>query len=131
MPREQPPPEPVRTYLSVPRDEALQRIGNQIIEAENFLPASERRVTYDDLGSNPKSWADYTGKLLKRLFTTDDLAKEFEWAGHLPFSLRMSSTLRLHKLATIHTSSLARYLGALDPTVSAVVSTKLRSLLTP
>jgi hypothetical protein len=43
--------------------------------------------------------------------------------------LKTKSTLRLHKLATIHSSSLSRYLGTIDPSLSAVVSKKLRELL--
>jgi len=44
-------------------------------------------------------------------------------------NLKTLSALRLHKLATIHSSSLARYLGSLDAVTAAVVSAKLRSLL--
>lgn len=44
--------------------------------------------------------------------------------------LKVPSTLRLHKLATIHSSSLARYLGAIGPTTLATVASKLRQLLT-
>jgi len=44
-------------------------------------------------------------------------------------NLKALSALRLHKLATIHCSSLARYLGSLDRATAAVVSAKLRSLL--
>jgi mRNA interferase MazF len=43
--------------------------------------------------------------------------------------LKTPSALRLHKLATIHASSLARYLGAIDTAASALVATKLRALL--
>ena len=43
--------------------------------------------------------------------------------------LKTISTLRLHKLATIHFSSLARYLGLVDPSVQTVVTRKLRDLL--
>ena len=44
-------------------------------------------------------------------------------------NLKTLSALRLHKLATIHSSNLARYLGSIDGATAAVVSTKLRSLL--
>lgn len=44
--------------------------------------------------------------------------------------LKTVSTLRLHKLATIHSSSLSRYLGAIDPPIATEVANKLRSLLT-
>jgi mRNA-degrading endonuclease toxin of MazEF toxin-antitoxin module len=43
--------------------------------------------------------------------------------------LKTKSTLRLHKLATIHTSSLSRFLGTIDPSLSELVSKKLRELL--
>jgi hypothetical protein len=45
-------------------------------------------------------------------------------------NLKTLSTLRLHKLATIHSSSLTRYLGNIDSATFAIVSTKLRALLT-
>jgi mRNA-degrading endonuclease toxin of MazEF toxin-antitoxin module len=43
--------------------------------------------------------------------------------------LKTVSTLRLHKLATIHSSGLARYLGALDSATFATVASKLKQLL--
>jgi len=43
--------------------------------------------------------------------------------------LKTVSTLRLHKLATIHSSSLARYLGKIDSAASATVQSKLKQLL--
>jgi len=43
--------------------------------------------------------------------------------------LKVPSALRLHKLATIHCSSLARHLGALDPPQQAAVAAKLKELL--
>src|SRR5437879_5737854 len=44
-------------------------------------------------------------------------------------NLKTTSTLRLHKVATIHSSSLVRYLGNIDAVTAAVVSTKLKALL--
>jgi mRNA interferase MazF len=44
-------------------------------------------------------------------------------------NLKKLSALRLHKLATIHCSSLARYLGTLDAATAGVVSSKLKILL--
>jgi hypothetical protein len=43
--------------------------------------------------------------------------------------LKAPSALRLHKLATIHCSSLARFLGAVDSRTKSVVASKLRDLL--
>ena len=43
--------------------------------------------------------------------------------------LKTTSVLRLHKLATIHCSSLARSLGGLEPSGMAAVINKLKALL--
>lgn len=43
--------------------------------------------------------------------------------------LKAISTLRLHKLATIHSSSLVRYLGAIDAPVWDIVTIRLKDLL--
>lgn len=43
--------------------------------------------------------------------------------------LKTISALRLHKLATIHSSSLVRYLGLVDPSTHTSVASKLRDLL--
>ena len=43
--------------------------------------------------------------------------------------LKVTSALRLHKLATIHCSSLARHLGVLESEQLAIVAEKLRALL--
>ena len=43
--------------------------------------------------------------------------------------LKTEFALRLHKLATIHCSSLARQLGALESAQHAIVAGKLRALL--
>jgi mRNA interferase MazF len=44
--------------------------------------------------------------------------------------LKTVSTLRLHKLATIHSSGLARYLGTIDSATLVTVAGKLKQLLT-
>jgi mRNA interferase MazF len=43
--------------------------------------------------------------------------------------LKTTSALRLHKLATIHCSSLVRFLGTVDPQVKTIATAKLRDLL--
>jgi mRNA-degrading endonuclease toxin of MazEF toxin-antitoxin module len=43
--------------------------------------------------------------------------------------LKTISALRLHKLATIHSSSLARYLGFVDASTQHAVAGKLKDLL--
>jgi mRNA interferase MazF len=46
-----------------------------------------------------------------------------------PTHLKTASVLRLYKLATIHVSSLARYLGVIDAATSGLMAAKLRALL--
>jgi mRNA interferase MazF len=43
--------------------------------------------------------------------------------------LKAPSALRLHKLATIHSSSIVRFLGTIDPPLKSAVGAKLRELL--
>src|SRR5437762_3172774 len=43
--------------------------------------------------------------------------------------LSVVSTLRLHKLATIHATSLARYLGRISSSIEKTVAVKLKDLL--
>lgn|SRR5580698_1986045 len=43
--------------------------------------------------------------------------------------LKTMSALRLHKLATIHSSSLARYLGTIESATLATIASKLKELL--
>jgi mRNA interferase MazF len=44
-------------------------------------------------------------------------------------NLKTMSTLRLHKLATVHASSLARYLGVIEGSTQRAVAAKLKDLL--
>jgi len=44
-------------------------------------------------------------------------------------NLKAPSVLRLHKLATIHATSIVRRLGRLDPPARAIISEKLRAML--
>jgi len=81
------------------------------------------------IGSVPEVLAAYISsvtptQLLPSDFLLDPGKPEFA-ATHL----KVLSVLRLHKLATIHTSSIVRYLGILDTPLREVLSTKLRQLL--
>lgn len=44
-------------------------------------------------------------------------------------NLKVKSMLRLHKLATIHSTSLARYLGVVDSATQRAVASRLKELL--
>ncbi|MFB3920638.1 MAG: type II toxin-antitoxin system PemK/MazF family toxin [Terriglobia bacterium] len=64
------------------------------------------------------------GQLLPSDMMLDPALPEFR-STHL----KTASTLRLHKLATIHCKSLARYLGKLEADARLHVKEKLNSLL--
>ena len=59
------------------------------------------------------------------LFPTDILLDPFS-DRDLGTNLKSSSALRLHKLATLHGTSLVRRLGELSPEAAGLVSAKLR-----
>lgn len=63
-------------YLTVSLEEASSRIHEQENKAVRFLSES-RKVTVEVLLASRQAWEDYSLTLLKRLFTTDELAKEF------------------------------------------------------
>jgi hypothetical protein len=64
------------------------------------------------------------GQLLPSDLVLDPARAEFQSTN-----LKTLSTLRLHKLATIHTSSLVRYLGVVDGPTFDIVAKKLTALL--
>jgi hypothetical protein len=58
-----------------------------------------------------------------------DLLLDPTTPGYASTNLKTQSALRLHKLATIHCSSLARYLGVVDSQTQNIVASKPRELL--
>jgi mRNA interferase MazF len=63
-------------------------------------------------------------QLLRSDLILDLAAPEFRTTN-----LKVRSALRLHKLATIHDSNLARYLGRTSSETQGIVQAKLRDLL--
>ncbi len=57
-----------------------------------------------------------------------DLVLDSEQADFAPTGLRVSSTLRLHRLMTVTTALIRRELGHLSPRLQGQVADKLRSL---
>lgn len=80
------------------------------------------------IGSVPEVLVAYISSVLPAQplpsLIVDPLQPEFRSTN-----LKKSSTIRLHKLATIHASSLVRHLGALDSVQQSVVADRLRALL--
>ena len=81
------------------------------------------------LGSVPEVLVAYISSVLPALPLPSDLIVDPSAPGFQDTHLKVISALRLHKLATIHCSSLARYLAALESAQQAIVVGKLLALL--
>src|SRR3970282_1492667 len=66
----------------------------------------------------------YISSVLPAQPLPSDLILDPAQAGFQSTNLKVPSALRLHKLATIHSSSLARHLGGLESNHQTVVGTK-------
>jgi predicted nucleotide-binding protein len=80
-----------KTSLAVIPADASAQILKQVEEGEAILPSVDRKRGMDELFSESRIWADYTSAILKRLFTSDDVADEFEAAGG-PFLADIATT---------------------------------------
>ena len=81
------------------------------------------------VGSIPEILVAYISSVLPAQTLPSDLLIDPTRTQFKSTNLKTISTLRLHKLATIHCSSLARYLGSLDASSFTVAVNKLRQLL--
>lgn len=81
------------------------------------------------LGSVPEVLAAYISSVIPAQFLPSDILLDPGEPEFHDTHLKALSTLRLHKLATIHTASLARYLGVIGPSGQGIVEGKLRDLL--
>ena len=82
------------------------------------------------IGPVPESLVAYISSVTPAQLLPSDLVIDPSKPEFRSTNLKTLSTLRLQKLATIHSSSLARHLGAIDATTLGVVAQKLRSLPT-
>lgn len=81
------------------------------------------------VGPVPEVLVAYVSSVIPRHLLPSDLVLDPANAEFQSTRLKVVSVLRLHKLATLHCSTLARYLGVLQPTQQTTVSAKLRVLL--
>jgi mRNA interferase MazF len=81
------------------------------------------------IGPVPEVLVAYISSVIPSSLLPTDLVLDPARADHAATNLKVRSVLRLHKLATIHTRSLARRLGGLSPKTTAEVSARLRLLL--
>lgn len=83
---------PMPLKLIQPRDEAKNRLGERI---EKGLELKQRKVdtreAYDLLLKDYQKWDAFNKELLKQLFSTDELAKEYSYFGVTAFAMREPS----------------------------------------
>jgi mRNA interferase MazF len=81
------------------------------------------------LGSIPEALVAYISSVVPTLLLPSDIILDPSKPEFRETHLKRKSALRLHKLATIHSSSIVRYLGIIDSSLKDAVSSKLRDLL--
>ena len=81
------------------------------------------------LGSVPEVLVAYISSVVPPALLTTDIVLDPAAPQLATVRLKAKSVLRLHKLATIHESSLVRQLGHLSPTLWGDVEQRLRDML--
>jgi mRNA interferase MazF len=81
------------------------------------------------VGSVPEVLAAYISSVTPSPLLPSDIVLDPRHPDHADTHLRIVSVLRLHKLATLHSRSVVRYLGKLSAVPIAQVEAKLRTLL--
>jgi mRNA interferase MazF len=81
------------------------------------------------MGPIPEVLAAYISSVIPTQLLPSDILIDPAKPECRSTQLKVSSALRLHKLATFHSSSLVRFLGAVDPALHSIVSRKLKDLL--
>jgi mRNA interferase MazF len=81
------------------------------------------------VGPVPETVVAYISSVIPTRLLPSDLLLDPSLAEFRSTNLKTSSALRLHKLASIHCSSLARYLGILHSRTQSAVTSKLKALL--
>jgi hypothetical protein len=81
------------------------------------------------LGSVPEVLVAYISPVIPTQLLPSDVLLDPSKPEFRSTNLKTLSTLRIHKMATIHCSSLARYLGSINASTRNTVASKLRDLL--
>ncbi len=81
------------------------------------------------VGPIPEVLVGYISSVIPAALMPSDLVLDPAKPEFRPTNLKTASVLRLHKLATIHASMIARHLGDLPQSQKATVAGKLSHLL--
>ena len=80
------------------------------------------------VGSVPEIVVAYISSVIPANPMPSDIILDPATPEHASTKLKTKSVLRLHKVATIHGSSIVRFLGRISPATSKVVDEKLRTM---
>jgi mRNA interferase MazF len=80
------------------------------------------------IGPVPEILVAYISSVVPSTLLPSDIVLDPARAEHRSANLKTTSVLRLHKLATIHTASVLRFLGVLEPAVCGDVRAGLKAL---
>ena len=83
----------------------------------------------DAVGPIPEVLVAYISSVIPTAVLPSDILIDLSKPEFQGTHLKVNSVLRLHKLATIHCSSLARHLGNIDPSTQSSIAGKLKTLL--
>ena len=83
----------------------------------------------DPVGVIPEILVAYISSVIPPQLLPSDILLDPAIPEFHSTNLKVISALRLHKLATIHCSSVARYLGVVDKRAWSAVSLQLKTLL--
>lgn len=83
----------------------------------------------DAVGTGSEVVAAYISSVIPTRLLLSDIVLDATLPQHQSTRLKVVSVLRLHKVATVHTSALQRYVGFISPALQQEVETKLRAVL--
>ena len=83
----------------------------------------------DPVGSVPEVLVAYISSVIPTQLLPSDVLLDPSKPDFRSTHLKITSALRLHKLATIHCTSLARHLGTIEASTQSTVAAKLKNLL--
>jgi mRNA interferase MazF len=81
------------------------------------------------VGDVPEVLVAYISSVIPSTLLPSDLVLDPATNEHASTHLKTTSVVRLHKLATIHSRNIVRYLGSFHPATASEVDDKLRAFL--
>jgi mRNA interferase MazF len=83
----------------------------------------------ETVGTGTEVVAAYISSVIPSTLLTSDILLDSRQPQHQSTRLKVASVLRLHKIATVHTDALQRYIGFISSTVQQEVDAKLKMVL--